>query len=147
MGSQLFNLGRFDEARVFLESAFQRKPESEDAATNLARVYFALQNPPAAVKILAPFTTPDKAAKYDTYLLAAEALKRTGEFGRAIELLDKAVARYGVNAVLLNSTGECYEGLGKTKEALAAFEKSLELSPDQPNVRKKVETLRKKAPL
>jgi GWxTD domain-containing protein len=146
-GSQLYNLGRFDEARVFLESAFQRKPESEDAATNLARVYFALQNPPAAVKILAPFTTPDKAAKYDTYLLAAEALKRTGEFGRAIELLDKAVARYGVNAVLLNSTGECYEGLGKTKEALAAFEKSLELSPDQPNVRKKVETLRKKAPL
>jgi hypothetical protein len=37
--------------------------------------------------------------------------------------------------------------LGKTKEALAAFEKSLALSPDQPDVRKKVETLRKKTPL
>jgi Flp pilus assembly protein TadD len=70
-----------------------------------------------------------------------------GEFGRAIELLDKAVAHYGVNAVLLNSTGECYAGLGKNKEALMAFEKSLELSPDQPDVRKKVETLRKKNPL
>jgi GWxTD domain-containing protein len=147
MGSQLFNLGRFDEARVFLEKAFQRKPESEDAATNLARVYLALQNPSAVVKTLAPFTTPERTAKYDTCLLAAEALKRTGEFGRAIELLDKALAHYGVNAVLLNSTGECYAGLGKTKEALMAFEKSLELSPDQPDVRKKVETLRKKTPL
>ncbi len=144
MGSQLFNLGRFDEARVFLESAFQRKPESEDAAANLARVYLALQNPPAVVKALAPFITPDKAAKYDTCLLAAEALRRQGEFGRAIELLDKAVAHYGVNALLLNSTGECYAGLGKTKEALMAFERSLELSPDQPAVRKKVEELKKR---
>ena len=147
MGSQLFNLGRFDEARVFLERAFQKKPDSEDTATNLARVYLALQNPPAVVKTLAPFTIPEKTAKHDTYLLAAEALKRMGEFGRAVELLDKAVAHYGVNAVLLNLAGECYEGLGKTKEALAAFDKSLELSPDQPEVRKKVETLRKKAPL
>jgi len=147
MGSQLFNLGRFDEARVFLERAFQRKPESEDAAANLARVYLALTDAPAVVKTLAPFVTPEKTAKYDTCLLAAEALKRTGEFGRAVELLDKAVSHYGVNAVLLNSIGECYEGLGKTKEALAAFEKSLALSPDQPDVRKKVETLRKKTPL
>ena len=69
-----------------------------------------------------------------------------GELGRAVELLDKAVVHYGVNAVLLNSIGECYEGLGKTKEALAAFEKSLELSPDQPEVRKKVEELKKKSP-
>ena len=146
MGAQLFNLGRFDEARVFLERAFQKKPDSEDTATNLARVYLALENPPAVVKILAPFMTPEKTGKYDTYLLAAEALKRMGELGRAVELLDKAVVHYGVNAVLLNSIGECYEGLGKTKEALAAFEKSLELSPDQPEVRKKVEELKKKSP-
>jgi GWxTD domain-containing protein len=147
MGSQLFNLGRLDEARVFLERAFQKKPNSEDTATNLARVYLALQNHPAVVKTLAPFTTPEKTAKYDTSLLAAEALKRMGEFGRAVELLDKAVAYYGVNAVFLNAIGECYAGLGKIKEALAAFEKSLELSPDQSEVRKRVEELRKKTPL
>lgn len=147
MGAQLFNLGRYEEARVFLERAFQGKPDSEDAATNLSRVYLALQNPPAVVRTLAPFITPEKTAKYDSYILAAEALKRAGEFGRAVELLDRAIAHYGVNAVLLNSAGECYAGSGKTKEALAAFEKSLELSPDQPEVRKRVEELRKKEPL
>lgn len=144
LGAQLFNLGRLDEARVSLEKASQRSPESEDTAANLARVYLALQDPPAVVKALAPFISPDKAAKYDTYLLAAEALRRTGEFGRAIELLDKAVAHYGVNALLLNSTGECYAGLGKTKEALMVFEKSLELSPDQAEIQKRVAELKKK---
>jgi GWxTD domain-containing protein len=147
MGAQLFNVGRYQESRVFLERAFQKKPDSEDTATNLARVYLALADAASAARTLAPFIGPQKTAKYETSLLAAEALKRTGEFGRAVEVLDRVIAHYGVNAVLLNSAGECYAGLGKIKEALAAFEKSLELSPDQPEVRKRVEELRKKAPL
>lgn len=146
MGAQLFNVGRFDEARVFLERAFQRKPDSEDTATNLARVYLALADAASAARTLAPFIGPQKTAKYDTYLLAAEALKRTGESGRAVELLDQAIVHYGVNAVLLNSIGECYASLGQIKEALAAFEKSLELSPDQPEVRKRIKELKKKTP-
>ena len=144
-GDQLFNLGRFEESRLFLERAFQRKPDSEDTADSLARVDLALADAPAVVRTLAPFISPQKTAKYETYLLAGEALKRAGEFGRAIELLDQAIAHYGVNAVLLNSAGECYAGLGKTKEALAAFEKSLELSPDQPGVRAKAEELKKRS--
>jgi GWxTD domain-containing protein len=144
MGAQLFNLGRYDEARVFLKRAFERKPDSEDAAVNLAKVNLALGDAPAAAAPLVPFLGQTKPAKYETFILTAEALKRTGEFGRAIELLDKAVAHYGVNAVLLNSTGECYAGLGKIPEALAAFQKSLELSADQPEVRKKVEELKKR---
>jgi GWxTD domain-containing protein len=145
-GAQLFNLGRYQESRVFLERAFQRKPDSEDTAASLAQVDLALDDGPSAARTLASFIGPEKTAKYDTYLLAGEALKRSGEFGRAIELLDRAIAHYGVNAVLLNSAGECYMGLGKIKEALTAYEKSLELSLDQPGVRKRVEELKKKVP-
>jgi GWxTD domain-containing protein len=144
VGAQLFNLGRFDEARVFLERAFQRKPESEDTAIGLAKVNLALGDATTAASTLAPFLDRPQAAKYETYVLAGEALKRAGEFDRAIELLDKGVAHYGVNAALLNSIGECYAGQGKTPEALAAFQKSLELSPDQPAVRSKVEELKKR---
>jgi GWxTD domain-containing protein len=144
VGAQLFNLGRFDEARVFLERAFQRKPESEDTAIGLAKVNLALGDATTAASTLAPFLGRPQAAKYETYVLAGEALKRAGEFDRAIELLDKGVAHYGVNAALLNSIGECYAGQGKTAEALAAFQKSLELSPDQPAVRSKVEELKKR---
>ncbi|NTU51000.1 MAG: GWxTD domain-containing protein, partial [Candidatus Aminicenantes bacterium] len=144
IGAQLFNLGRFEEARVFLERAFLRKSGSEDTAGSLARAHLALADPAAAAKVLAPFLGPEKAARYETHVLGAEALKRTDEFARALELLDRAIARFGVNAVLLNSAGECYQGLGRIKDALAAFERSLELSPDQPEVRKRVEALKAK---
>jgi tetratricopeptide (TPR) repeat protein len=144
MGAQLFNLGRFEESRIFLERALQRKPDSEDTAANLAKAYLALADPAAAARILAPFVGQQKTATYETHILAAEALKRTGEFSRAVELLDQAVAHFGINAVLMNSIGECYEGLGKIKEAIAAFEKSLELSPGQTQVKKRIDELKKK---
>ena len=144
IGAQLFNLGRYEEARVFLDRAFRRKSGSEETAASLARVHLALDDLAAAAEVLAPFIAAERTPTYETCVLAAEALKRSGKFGGAIELLDKAVEHYGVNAVLLNSIGECYQGSGKIKEALAAFERSLELSPDQPAVRKRVEELRAK---
>ncbi len=144
LGAQLFNLGRYEEARVFLERAFQRKTGSEEAAGSLARVYLALEDAASAARILGPFADPARTAKYETFVLIAEALRRVGEFGRAVELLDRAVAHYGVNASLMNLIGECHLGLGKTDEALAAFTKSLELSPDQPGIRAKVDALKKR---
>ena len=144
-GAQLFNLGRLEESRIVLERACQRMPESEGTATNLAKVYLALGRAADASRIIAPFLSrTDKATTYEASILAAEALKRTGEFGRAVDILDQAVTHYGVNADIMNSMGECYIGLGKPKEALAAFKKSLELSPNQPAVKKKVDELEKR---
>ncbi len=54
------------------------------------------------------------------------------------------MAHYGVNASLMNLLGDCYLAQGKTGEALAAFAKSLELSPDQPAIRDKVEAIKKR---
>ena len=144
-GAQLFNVGRYEEARVFLTQALERKPDSEETAGSLARVHLALDDAPAAAKLLVPFVDPARTARYETYVLAAEALMRAGGFGRALELLDKAVTHYGINASLMNLTGECYLGLGKAPEALAAFERSLGLSPEQPKIKQKVEEIRKKA--
>jgi cytochrome c-type biogenesis protein CcmH/NrfG len=56
------------------------------------------------------------------------------------------VASFGVNAALMKALGEGYEAGGKPKEALAAYEKSLQLSPDQPEVRARIEALKKKDP-
>ena len=142
IGAQLANLGRFDEARVLLERAFAMKPSSADLAVSLARVYLALEDPPAVIQTLGPFIEPSKKATYESLVLAAEALKRTGGYEKAVSLLDRAVSAFGVNAALMNSLGECYSGWGKTKEAVAAFEKSLQLSPDQPEVRKRIDELK-----
>jgi tetratricopeptide (TPR) repeat protein len=122
-----------------------RRPSAEAAAA-AARVELALDDPAAAVKTLDPFLDPAKGATYETCVLAAEALKRTGAYDRAIGILDRTVSSFGINATLMNAIGECDEALGKAKEALAAYEKSLQLSPDQPRVRERVEALKKKGP-
>jgi GWxTD domain-containing protein len=143
IGSQLANLGRFDEARVLLERALARRP-SADGAAAAARVQLALDDPAAAARSLDPFLDPSKGATYETCVLAAEALKRTGAYDRAIGILESAVSSFGVNAALMNAIGECWEASGKAREALAAYEKSLQLSPDQPKVKERVEALKKK---
>jgi len=146
LGSQLFNLGRTPEAKACFEKAAAERPGSEEAAAGLARAELALGDPASATRALAPFVDAGKAAAYDTLLLAAEARKRAGEFAPAVDLYDRAVSHYGINAVLMNAIGECYEGLGKAGEALAAYEKSLQLSPDQPEIKKRAGALKKKAP-
>jgi GWxTD domain-containing protein len=143
-GTQLFNLGRYAEARTELEQAFARKPDSPDMAFNLAQVCLAQSDVPRALQVLQPFLDRPQGVAYELYVLAGQAFRRAGDFSRAIEVLDKAVSHYGVNATLLNAIGESYLGLGKSSEALAAFEKSLQLSPDQPEVRKKADELKKK---
>ena len=145
VGAQLFHLGRPGEAAEFLERARARKPGSEDTAAALARVRLALGDAASAAASLAPFVEPAAAsAKYETLVLAAEALRRSGRPDRAAGLLDRAVGRFGVSAVLLNMLGECREALGRPAEALAAYGRSLELSPDQPEIRKRVEELKAK---
>jgi GWxTD domain-containing protein len=143
-GSQLFNLGRYDEALVFHEKAYRARPDSVEAAYGLAQAYTALGRYPQAVQLLSPLLGKTPAPAYEVYVLAGEALRKAGDFARAVEVLDQAVSHYGVNASVLNAIGESYLGLGKRAEALASFEKSLQLSPEQPEVRKKVEELRKR---
>ncbi len=146
LGSQLANLERYDEARVILGRALARNSASMDLGASLARVQLALGDPAAATKTLEPFLDPARTATYEILVLAADALMRSGVPERAVAILDRAVASFGVNAALMNALGEGYEAGGKPKEALAAYEKSLQLSPDQPKVRARVEALRKKDP-
>ena len=144
IGLQLFNLGRLAEAQALLESVVARLPGSEDAAAALARVYLGRGAASEAGRTLAPFIQPSRTAKYETYVLAAQALRRGRELDGAVAALERAIGHYGINAVLMNLMGECLADLGKIPEALAAFERSLALSPDQPLVRAKIDELKKR---
>jgi hypothetical protein len=143
-GAQLSNLGRHEEARTVLEQALARTPDSPETALSLAQAYLVLDDPVKAIQVLRPFIGRPQGVSYEMFMLAGEAYMNSGDFARAVDILDRAVAHYGVNARVLNAIGDSYLGLGKTPEALAAFEKSLQLSPHQPEVRKKVDDLKKR---
>jgi GWxTD domain-containing protein len=144
VGSQLFNLGRYGEAMASLEKAFRKRPDLPEAAYNLALAYLAVSEYSKAIDVLTPFLDRQEPAKYEMYMLAGDAYRKSGDFAKAVEVLDRAVSHFGVNASILNAVGESFLGWGKRPEALAAFEKSLKLSPDQPEIKKRIEELKRR---
>jgi len=141
LGVQLFNKGKFEEAQIKLETAYNSRPDSLRYALNLARVYSVLKRYEKVKQILLPLSDTAK-ANYDVYFLLGKSHQFLGEFNQAVSFYDKAISHFGVNINILNSLGECHFRLGNSREALAAWQKSLEINPDQPEVKKKVESIR-----
>jgi len=142
LGTQLYNLGRLNEARTILENALAKSPQSEDLTMSLAEVYIGLGEHKKAAAILEPFVKQEKPVRYDTYFTAGQALFQIGQFEEAINVLDRAVTHYGTNVNLLNLIGDCYLRLGKKEEALAIWQKSIEINPDQPDLKKKIQSIK-----
>jgi GWxTD domain-containing protein len=142
LGGQYFSKGEIEKARIQMEKAYHQRPNSMSYALNLARVYFRLKEYEKIKEILLPFSESSQAG-YDVYFLLGRAHQARGEFNRAISIYNKAVSHFGININLLNSLGECYYRLGELGEALAAWEKSLEINPEQAEIKEKVKTIKK----
>jgi len=144
IGTQLYHLGRLVEARTMLEKALAVSPGTEELAMALARVYVSQKEYELAASILDRFLNQEKTANYETYFTAGQALLEAGKYEQAINALDKAVKHYGTDINLLNLIGECYLKAGRKEEAMAVWQKSLELNPEQPELKKKLEAAKKK---
>lgn len=144
LGIQFFNTGKMEEARSHLERAYQKNPQSFDFALSLARLWMTYGEPARVENLLLPFVRTDETPKYEVLFLLGKAYQATGQLARAIEMFDQAVSHYGVNTSLLNVIGECYWQMGKPKEALVVWEKSLEIDPNQPQIKKSVEAIKEK---
>jgi len=143
IGTQLYHLGRLAEARTTLEKALAVSPETEELAMALARVYVAQKEYDKVPGLLDRFLNREKAAAYETYLTAGQALFESGKYEQAINVLDKAVNHYGTDINLLNLIGDCYLKAGRKEEALAIWQKSIEINPEQPELKKKIEAAKK----
>ncbi len=144
IGTQLYNSGKISEARDNLEKAFQKNQNSVEFALNLARVYLTLSEYNKIESVLLPFANQPEPPQYELLFILGKAYQYLGELDKAIDTFDKTLSHYGLNINLLNSIGECYFQLGIPDEALAAWEKSLEINPDQPEIQKSVKLLKEK---
>lgn len=144
IGTQLFNSGQIKEAEAYLEEAFQKRPDLVSFALNLARVYMSLAEYKKIEQVLLPFLNQAKEPAYEVLFIMGKAYQNMGQLNKAIEVFNKAISHYGLNINLLNVLGKCYFQLGSKEEALAAWEKSLEINPKQPQIKKSVEALKEK---
>jgi len=142
IGTQLYNSGRVEEARAFIEEAFRNNPESAEFALNLARIYMNMKNFKLVEPLLQPFIERPEPPQYEIYFILGKAYQSLGQLDKAIETFDKAIDHFGLNTSLLNAVGECYFQLGRYEEALITWEKSLEINPNQPELKKSLEAIK-----
>ncbi|MCK7541289.1 MAG: hypothetical protein MZV63_65590 [Marinilabiliales bacterium] len=149
-GSQLFNLGRYDEARVVPRTGLEpasRLPRILAGA--LARVQLALDDPAAAAKTLEPFrrSRADR-RRTRSCVLAAEALMRVGRAragGRAPGA--GPWPRSASTPSLMNALGECYLRPGESRRRRWRPSRNRSSSArTSPRCGPEVEALRKKDP-
>ncbi len=141
LGRQLFNKGEADKARIQLEKAYHSRPNVLDYALNLVQVYSIKEEHEKIKQILLPFSESPQ-ANYEVYFFLGRALQALGELTQAVSFYNKAISRFGTNIYILNFLGECYYQKGLIKEALTAWEKSLDINPNQPEIKKIVDAIK-----
>jgi len=141
LGLQYQNKGKLQKALALLEEAFRKQPQSAKYGLDFARILFAEKEYQKVKEIALPFLKEWK--KYEFLSVLGKSCQALGEYAEAIAYYKDYLTRFGTNIQILNSTGECYYRLGNVEEALIAWEKSLEISPNQEDLKKTVESIKR----
>lgn len=142
-GVQLLNRGDLESARARLEEARNLEPTRVDYAVAFAQALFRSGDYVGVRDALMPWAEAEDSPAEVPALLgyAGQALN---DFGSAVSYYTVYLARFGANVEILNYLGACHLRLGNKDEALRAWTRSLEVSPDQPKIRDLVESLKKR---
>jgi len=140
-GTQYLNVGKIDKARAELAAAFEKRPESLEYAVGFGRALLLSKEPEKARDILLRFGQ-NEAARFDLCEVLGKAYKDTGEFKAAIGWLEKALPLKGNLVEILNPLGECYLNTGDKERALKVWTRSLEINPNQPEIKSLVDKIK-----
>jgi GWxTD domain-containing protein len=142
LGNQFFNLKDHTRAKRLLAEAYRRNPAQSQFALDYCRALLADKDYQQIKTVAAPFLQTEQ--KFDFLIYLGQARQALGELAEAIAHYKEYLAHYGANINVLNAVGDCYAQLGNREEARIAWEKSLEISPGQKEIKKKLEELKEK---
>jgi hypothetical protein len=142
LGNQYLNKKDLQKAKSLLEEAYYKNPNSQSYALSLSQALFMTKEYQRIKQIALPFLKDQR--KYAFLQIVGQSCQALGELNEAISHYKDYLSHFGTNIIILNSIGKCYYQLGNTKEALIAWEKSLELNPGQEELIKLVKSLKEK---
>ncbi len=142
LGNQYLNLKDNARAKRLLAEAYHKNPAVSQYALDYCRILLADREYQEIKTVAAPFLQTEQ--KYDFLIYLGQAGQALGELAEAIAHYKDYLAHYGANINVLNEIGACYAQLGNPEEARLAWEKSLEISPGQEEIRKKLQSLKEK---
>jgi GWxTD domain-containing protein len=143
LGNQYINKGEIGKARDILEKACFLNPDSLDFALSYTKALMFQKKHQRIKEILRPFAQVKK-EDFSLYYYLGKSSQEMDELEEAISYYQNALSLKGDIAEVLNEIGECYFRLGEKGQALKAWEKSLEVNPDQEKIRKLIENYKKK---
>ena len=135
-GMQYFQAGDRAKARTLVEEAVRRSPDSAPFALDLSRVLFELKDYQGVQGVATPFYRDKKNYEFAQYL--GESSQALGRYGEAIGFYKDYLTSFGTNLQVLNAIGDCYVQTGDLAAAITAWRKSLELSPNQAELKTKL---------
>lgn len=142
LGTQWLNKGEMGKAEEKLQEAYMLAPNREDFALAYCRVLLSRGAYNEVKEILNPYVERP-ILDSNLFSILGRAHQGAGEYEQAITCYQKYTSHEGVNFVVLNLIGECYFRIENFEEALRAWERSLEINPDQPEIMKKIDEIKK----
>lgn len=142
LGLQYWN--RQDQARAakYLEAAYRLNPKEPAYALDFCRLLLASQKYQEVMAVAGPFVSQEQ--NYDFLEILGQAAQALNQYEQAINYYKQYLAHFGTNVNILNAIGECYSELGNADEALYAWERSLQLEPNQEKIRAQIKALKEK---
>jgi hypothetical protein len=142
VGLQLLNLKRSKDALVFLEKAYAKDPAQLKFALGLSQCLFIEGQYQRIKDILSPLRG-EKATDLILYFLGKSA-HSLGQLDEAIADYSDYLSRFGLNLEILNLLGTAHFQKGNAAEALRAWQRSLQINPNQENIKKLVRSIEEK---
>jgi GWxTD domain-containing protein len=141
-GLQYYRAGDAAKARPLLEEACRRVPGSVPFALDLARLLVEAKDYAGVQALAAPFYGEKKHYEFAEFL--GQSAQALGRYAEAIVYYKDYLTYFGTNLNVLNAVGDCYVKTGDLAGAVTVWSKSLELSPAQPELKKKLADIQDK---
>jgi len=141
LADQYDKTGEGGKAELFYGKAYQAAPDYQQGIVFYADFLIKRAKFEEALK-LADNIAGDPKLAFNHYLIKGQALTGLGQYAKAIDQLLEANKIYDSDTRLLNSLGFCWHKLGDKAAALKALNASLSLNPDQPDVKKLVDSIK-----
>ena len=141
LGVQAMNKGDLARARSYLEQAYTRNPSSPQMAMDYCQALVKLKDFAAVKRVAQPLAGQ---GRFEFFQMLGQASQALGELAEAVGYYKEYLNRMGTSIEVLNAIGDCYVQLADPENALVAWEKSLELNPNQESVKARVKALKEK---